>query len=83
MLVCTCISISNSHIGVILIYAVQCDTSYSPEQGGSLPYPAELDAEGLNFDEQLLDVDDFVSDEGLKEDAQQTHQPVLPKSPFV
>ena len=51
------------------LYAVQCDTSDSPEQGGSLPYPAELDAEGLNFDEQLLDVDDFVSDEGLKEDA--------------
>ena len=51
------------------LYAVQCDTFYSPEQGGSLPYPAELDAEGLNFDEQLLDVDDFVSDEGLKEDA--------------
>jgi len=40
-----------------------------PEESGCLSDPAELDAEGLDFDEQLLDVDDLVSDQGLEEDA--------------
>ena len=48
-----------------------------PEQSGSFSDAAELDAEGLHLDEQVLDVDDLVPDQRLEEDADQAHQTVL------
>lgn len=49
------------------------------EEAGSFADAAELDAEGLNFDEEVLHVDDLVSDQRLKEDADQPDQTVLRK----
>lgn len=39
------------------------------EQAGGFSDAAELDAEGLNLNEEVLNVDDFVSDQRLEEDA--------------
>ena len=50
-----------------------------PEEAGGLSYAAELDAEGLDLDEQVLDVDDLVPDQRLQEHTDQTNQPVLRK----
>lgn len=47
------------------------------EESGGFTDAAELDAEGLDLDEQVLDVDDLVPDQRLKEDADQPDQPVL------
>jgi len=47
------------------------------EQAGGLSDSAELDAKGLNLDEEVLDVDDLVSDQRLEEDANQADQAVL------
>lgn len=47
------------------------------EESGGFTDPTELDAEGLHLDEQILDINDLVPDEGLEEDAHQTHQTVL------
>lgn len=47
------------------------------EEAGSFADAAELDAEGLDLDEQVLNVDDLVSDQRLQEDADQPHQPIL------
>ena len=48
-----------------------------PEEPCRLPNSAELDAEGLDFDEKVLNVDDLVSDQRLQEHAHEAHQPVL------
>lgn len=47
------------------------------EEAGGLADAAELDAEGLHLDEQVLHVDYLVSDQRLQEDADQAHQAVL------
>lgn len=47
------------------------------EESGGLADAAELDAEGLDLDEQVLYVDDLVPDQGLQEDADQPDQAVL------
>lgn len=47
------------------------------EEAGCLADAAELDAEGLDLDEEVLHVDDFVTDQRLEEDAHQTHQTIL------
>lgn len=47
------------------------------EKAGSLADAAELDAEGLNLDEEVLHVDDLVPDQRLQEDADQPDQTVL------
>ena len=47
------------------------------EQSGGFADSAELDAEGLNLDEEVLHVDDLVSDQRLKEDADQANQTIL------
>lgn len=47
------------------------------EEAGGLADAAELDAEGLHLDEQVLHVDDLVPDQRLEEHAHQTHQAVL------
>lgn len=48
-----------------------------PEEAGGFPDTAELDTEGLDLDEQVLNIDDLVSDQRLEEDADQSDQPVL------
>lgn len=47
------------------------------EESGGFTNAAELDAEGLDLDEQVLDVDDLVSNQRLQEDADQPDQAVL------
>ena len=39
--------------------------------------PAKFNTKSLNLDEEFLDVNDFIPDERLKEDADQSDQPVL------
>ena len=48
-----------------------------PEERCCLPDSAELNAEGLHFDEELLNVDDLVTDQRLKKNAKKSHQTVL------
>lgn len=43
------------------------------EEAGSLTDAAELDAEGLDLDKEVLHVDDLVPDQRLQEDAHQPH----------
>ena len=40
-----------------------------PEKRCCLPDSAELNAEGLHFDEELLYIDDLVTDQRLKKNA--------------
>ena len=47
------------------------------EEAGGFADAAELDAKGLNLDEQVLNIDDLVSDQRLEEDADQSDQPIL------
>lgn len=47
------------------------------EEAGSLADAAELDAEGLNLDEEVLNINDLVSDQRLEEDADQPDQTIL------
>lgn len=47
------------------------------EEAGGFSDAAELDAEGLDLDEEVLHVDDLVSDQRLQEDADQPDQAVL------
>lgn len=53
------------------------------EEAGSFTDAAKLDAEGLDLDEQVLDVDDLVSDQRLEENADQSDQPVLERTDLV
>jgi hypothetical protein len=48
-----------------------------PEQARSFPDPAELNAKRLDFNEQVLNVDDFVANQALQEHAHQPNQAVL------
>ena len=48
-----------------------------PEKRCCLPDSAELNAEGLHFDEELLNVDDLVTDQRLKKNAKESYQTVL------
>jgi hypothetical protein len=47
------------------------------EEAGGFADAAELDAKGLHFNEQVLDVDDFVPDQALQKDANQADEAVL------
>lgn len=47
------------------------------EEASGLADAAELDAEGLNLDEEVLNVDNLVPDQRLQEDADQTNQTIL------
>lgn len=49
------------------------------EEAGSFPDAAELDAECLNLDEEVLHVNDLVPYQRLEEDADQPDQTVLRK----
>lgn len=48
-----------------------------PKEARRLADVAELNAECLHLDEQVLHVDDLVADQGLQEDTDQPHQSVL------
>ena len=48
-----------------------------PEKPCRLPNSAELDTEGLDLDEEILHVDNLVSDQRLQENTDEAHQPVL------
>ena len=48
-----------------------------PEEARRLADPAELDAERLHLDEEVLDVDDLVADQRLQKHAHQSHEAVL------
>ncbi len=45
------------------------------KESSSLSNTAELDAKGLHFYKQLLNVDDLVADQRLEKDTQQPYQP--------
>lgn len=47
------------------------------EEAGGFSDAAELDAESLDLDEEILNVDDLVSDQRLEEDADQADQTIL------
>lgn len=47
------------------------------EEAGCFADAAELNAEGLDLNEQVLNVDDLVPDQRLQEDADQPDQTVL------
>lgn len=47
------------------------------EEASSFTDTAELDAEGLDLDEEVLHIDDLVPDQRLQEDTHQPHQTVL------
>lgn len=47
------------------------------EESGCFTNAAELDAEGLDFNEQVLNIDDLVPDQRLQEDTDQPDQTVL------
>lgn len=47
------------------------------EEAGGFADAAELYAESLDLNEEVLNVDDLVSDQGLEEDADETDQTVL------
>lgn len=47
------------------------------EESSGFPDAAELDAEGLDLDEQVLNIDDLVPNQRLEKDADQPDQAVL------
>ena len=53
------------------------ETFQQSEESRGLPDPAEFNAECLDFNEQVLYVNDFVTNQALQKDANKAHEPVL------